>query len=278
MATNFNNSWQALFTPDENTQYFSGEYPKIQLKFKNYNKINAVWMAELSRLIYQKKFSIRRKILNSVQLEETKFFDNSNTQCSVIESDDFAILVFRGSHEIQDWLSNLNTVLTRWPHGGMVHQGFKEALEKVWDEVASYLEILKVPIFYTGHSMGAALATLAASKKPPAATYTFGSPRVGNSHFAQSLIAVNVYRVVNHRDAITFIPPDGLFDFSHVGELHYITGDNLMLVNPSQDFITKDRDSLDIKNIGDYRRWFDPPEHFADHTPVNYVARLERLL
>ena len=278
MATNFDNSWQALFTPDETTKYFSGKYPKMQLKFKTYNKINAVWLAELSRLIYQKNSSIRRKVLNSVQLQETRFFDHSNTQCNVIEAENFAVLVFRGSQEIQDWLSNLSTILTKWPQGGMVHWGFKDALEKVWDEVASYLDTLKVPIFYTGHSLGAALATLAASKRTPAAIYTFGSPRVGDSNFVQSLIAVNMYRVVNHRDAITFIPPNGLFNFSHAGELHYITSDNKMLIDPNIEIITNDRDSSAPQGIGDYRRWFDPPEHFADHTPVNYVARLEHFL
>ncbi|MBE9563463.1 MAG: lipase family protein [Proteobacteria bacterium] len=278
MATNFDNSWQALFTPDETTKYFSTKYPKMQLEFNKYNSINAVWLAELSRLIYQKNSSIRYKALNSVQLQETKFFNHSNTQCNIVENENFAVLVFRGSHEIQDWLSNLSTILTKWPQGGMVHWGFKQALEKVWDEVAEYLDTLQVPIFYTGHSLGAALATLAASKRPPAAIYTFGSPRVGDSHFAQSLIAVNMYRIVNHRDAITFTPPDELFNFSHAGELHYITSDNKMLVNPSEKFIAKDRDSSVSKNVGDYRRWFDPPENFADHTPINYVARLEHLL
>ncbi|MDM8567109.1 lipase family protein [Candidatus Halobeggiatoa sp. HSG11] len=278
MATNFNNSWQALFTPDETTKYFSGKYPKMQLEFNKYNNINAVWLAELSRLIYQKKPSVRYKALNSVNLQETRFFNNSNTQCNVVEAENFAVLVFRGSHEIQDWLSNLGTVLSKWPQGGMVHWGFKEALEKVWDEVANYLDTLQVPVFYTGHSLGAALATLAASRRPPSAIYTFGSPRVGDSYFTKSLVDVNMYRVVNHRDAITFIPPDGLFDFSHAGELHYITSDNKILVNPSKEFITKDRDGSAPKDIGDYRRWFDPPEHFSDHTPINYVARLERLL
>jgi len=278
MTTNFENNWQALFTPEGATTYFTGEYPKMQIVFDKYNDINALWLAELSRLIYRKDSAIRKKILNSFQLRETRFFSRSNTQCAVVEASNFAVLVFRGSHEFQDWLSNLGTVLTKWPQGGMVHWGFKEALEKVWADVASYLDTLQVPIFYTGHSLGAALAVLAASRRPPNALYTFGSPRVGNSQFVQSLATVNVYRIVNHRDAVTSVPPNGLFDFSHVGELHYITSDNRMLVNPSDDIIAADRDYATIKHIGNNRRWFDPPEHLSDHSPVNYVAHLERLL
>lgn len=278
MITDFENSWQALFTPEDATSYFTGNYPKIQLEFNKYNKVNSLWLAELSRLIYRKDSVARKKILNSVQLQETRFFSHSNTQCAVITAPTFAVLVFRGSHEFQDWLSNLGTILTEWPHGGTVHWGFKEALAKVWDDVASYLDTIKVPIFYTGHSLGAALATLAASKKPPNALYTFGSPRVGNIQFSKSLIDLNNYRVVNHRDAVTSVPPNGLFNFYHAGELHYIASNNKMLIDPSKETIEADRDSATIKHIGNHRRWFDPPEHLADHSPVNYVAHLERLL
>ena len=54
--------------------------------------------------------------------------------------------------------------------------GFRTALEDVWPELETVLDKVAQPIFYTGHSLGGALAMLAASRRPPLALYTFGAP------------------------------------------------------------------------------------------------------
>ena len=161
----------------------------------------------------------------------------------------------------------------------MVHRGFKDSLGQIWDEVEEYLLAIDSPVLYTGHSLGAALATLAAarSKRLPQAVYTFGSPRVGNVQFAHSLSNIRIYRVVNRRDVVTTVPPAWL-GFRHVGEVHHMTRPHYISVDlsgktrPAND--QKGGDSL--KSLADYFGWFDPPEFLADHAPVNYVAGLER--
>ena len=289
----FDNRWKALLKPGEATNFFDVNNPQeFQAATSEYSKINAWWLAELSRLIYKEesdeagnkaKGSSRNHILKKVNLREVRFFNNDGTQCTLIESQDtansFAILVFRGTSKLKDWLSDLCIIPVKWPKGGLVHKGFKDALERVWNAVDKYLSSINSPIFYTGHSLGAALATLAASKRPPHAVYTFGSPPVGNKRFVRTLADIKIYRVVNSRDIVTTTPPSiWPFDFCHVGELHYVAHDARMIINPAEQTITADRQKNEssLENTIDYRRWFDPPEFLSDHAPVNYVAHLER--
>lgn len=135
----------------------------------------------------------------------------------------FAVLIFRGTEQhIEDTFTDL-TLGTLPSNTGKVevHQDFEQALDAVWREIETALKPLTCPIFYTGHSLGAALATLAAARQPPTALYTFGSPRVGDADFVASLkgIADNIHRIVNGNDIVTTLPP-AMLGFQHVSTLH----------------------------------------------------------
>ena len=217
----FDNSWRALARPDTAEGYFHlSAVPAFEPESRAYRPANAWWLAELSRLIYRR--DSRDTILARVGLCERRFFDRDSTQGALLETvpgrhaAPFAVLVFRGTLDIRDWLANLHILPWRWPGGGFVHGGFAEALDAVWDEIAAALEQVRVPLFYTGHSLGAALATLAAARMPPHAVYTFGSPRVGDAGFARHLADVPVYRLVNHCDLVPTVPPPGPLKFRHV--------------------------------------------------------------
>ncbi|MGH7128824.1 MAG: alpha/beta fold hydrolase, partial [Planctomycetaceae bacterium] len=70
-------------------------------------------------------------------------------------------------------------------------------------------------LFLTGHSMGGALATLAAARLDSigahiSGVYTFGSPRVGDRAFAQAYhkrLGHVTYRYRNNNDVFTLLPP-----------------------------------------------------------------------
>ncbi|XP_057837824.2 phospholipase A1-Igamma2, chloroplastic-like [Cryptomeria japonica] len=86
-------------------------------------------------------------------------------------------------------------------------------------------------ITFTGHSLGAALATLSAYDikqimlneygvtSIPVTVFAFASPRVGNLSFAQHMeeIGVKVLRVVNHKDLVPKVP--GIFFNENLGWL-----------------------------------------------------------
>ena len=93
-------------------------------------------------------------------------------------------------------------------------------------------------IWFTGHSLGGALAILAAatlhiqSKEDGVhGIYTFGQPRLGNPEFAKSYNAElreKTYRVVNNNDIIARIPT---INYQHVGQLMYFSSDGKLHVD-----------------------------------------------
>ncbi len=291
-------SWNALFRPGAATEYFDVVDPEpVRTDTTGFHATNAWWFAELSRLIYRQEFDEvgarangprRPGILEAANLRERRFVNRGGTQCAIVESQHvggemFGVLVFRGTSTFGHWLSNLNTLPADWPEGGLVHRGFMEALDKVWGDVDDCLSTMDCPMFYTGHSLGAALATLAASRstRPPFAVYTFGSPRVGNSDFVATLRNVAVYRVVNNRDVLPSVPPSQApLYFCHAGELCQITADNRMSVNTTGTTGAIEGEASDPSLLADlgYPRRLYPLQSLADHAPTNYVARLERIM
>ena len=66
------------------------------------------------------------------------------------------------------------------------------------------------PLYVTGHSLGGAVATVAAKKLAHpggiAACYSFGAPRVGDDDWIAE-IRTPIYRLVNSADCVTMLPP-----------------------------------------------------------------------
>ena len=180
--------------------------------------------------------------------------------------------MFYAYSRFRNWVTNLHALPGDWGPGGKVHQGFSRALRGAWGQVRPALEGVAGPCLYTGHSLGAALATLAASLTPPRAVYTFGSPRVGDAAFADSLKGIPIHRVVNQRDLVpTLPPPGGAFGFCHVGTAHHLGpggASDPESAEPSQPtpFLLPGKVSLA------------PPAFLSDHAPVNYLAAIELLL
>ena len=132
-----------------------------------YSRTNAVWLMELCRLVYRRDQiqPSREEFLKRHELHEVKFFDRNQTQGALIKGPNFAVLVFRGTLGPKDWLSNFDAKPVKWDGEGNVHEGFDNQLSEIWSEISTQLDELKVPAFYTDHSLGAALATLASARR-----------------------------------------------------------------------------------------------------------------
>ncbi len=267
-------SWNDLLNPGAATDFFTRRaFPPFEPTTRAYSAANALWLAELSRLVYRHDIEegtpppqpTQSYFLEQAGCTRRQFFHSreTGTQAMLVEfnsASPYAVLVFRGTEQrIKDVITDL-TLGTLPSNTGKVeiHQGFKQALDAVWKEIEAALTPLTCPIFYTGHSLGAALATLSAARHAPAALYTFGSPRVGDADFVASLkgIASNTHRIVNGNDVVTTLPPES-FGFQHVGTLHTLTA-------PA----SGNAETSWIEGLSK------PPKFLADHAPINYVDGL----
>lgn len=276
----FDNSWQALLQPGKAEAYFTAApLPAFRPEGAAFDLGNAWWLAELSRLVYRDDEPGRRsrdEVLRAVALRESWFLSRNATECAIVQpqvGEAFTVLVFRGTSELKDWLVDLDVRPARGPGGGRVHRGFLRALAVVWHPLRQRLQRCHGPLFVTGHSFGAALATLAGAALHPRATYAFGAPRVGNAAFGATL-RTPLYRLVNRSDLVTRVPPQGpLLQFAHAGTAYRLGDEGPLAAGAERD----EASAGDALVPGD-RRWFDPVPFLSDHAPVNYVAALQRLL
>ncbi|MAL80208.1 MAG: hypothetical protein CMN55_14065 [Sneathiella sp.] len=124
---------------------------------------------------------------------------------------DLTVVAFRGSifagREARGSISNLSTDLIRWGGEGRVHEGYYQGLWQLLGAVQRELRGRAGELVLTGHSMGAALATLAATLLEADRVHAFASPRLGNRAFAESYPrAIRVTRYVNRCDVLARMP------------------------------------------------------------------------
>ena len=176
-------------------------------------------------------------------------------------------MVFRGTADIRNWITNISATTTKVPGYGKVHRGFWSAVNTLSDAMELELAAVDTGIYYAGHSLGGALAILMSIKTMPCAIYTLGSPRVGNGDFAESARAFPIYRLVNHLDVVPTLPAaDPIYRYQHIGEEVYFE-------NEAPD---PQRKQSNINSAFDITSFsiIHPPETIYDHAPINYVAHL----
>jgi len=126
-------------------------------------------------------------------------------------------LVFRGTQITsgiefaQEWIQDaLSLPLTRVNHG-YAHLGFTELWrDLIGPTITALGEASTSGLLITGHSLGAAIATLAWDSFG-GELVTFAGPRVGGKEFATAMWGGNCHRIVNRRDIVPDVPTDPPF-------------------------------------------------------------------
>lgn len=282
-----------LFGPREDYPYFqhAARYP-FASRSTHFSVVNAGWLADCALLVYLLQEGQITDRLEAAGLSGECFgFDRAGAQGFVAHCDAWAVASFRGTEvaEWQDVVADARIRLVpRPPHGGKIHLGFHEALSSIWPAMEDHIGKIQegretpVPMWFTGHSLGAAMATLAADQHHGArALYTFGSPRVGDKGFRQGL-AVNAYRFVNNNDGITTIPPGPpLSPYRHVGDLKYLDEDRNLSDDPRTWTVFKNGLKGHLRAmqdaVGDFARGdLDQVdfEQLRDHSPSAYASAI----
>jgi hypothetical protein len=262
---------------------------------------NAWWLMDAAFLSYSPEADIRQAFdrpLFGSPVAVRFFFGLRSTQCYVASNDEWIVLSFRGTQvddfwaSVIDWSVDARFVPIADGHGDAVHAGFLSATLEVWPAVAAHLRALQTererPLWITGHSLGAALATVAAnlcSDHPDQlgllSTCTYGSPRVGDRHFGRR-IQRPLWRFRNDSDIVTHVPL-GLV-FRHAGVLALVDAAGHFHADPSPaeealfEAATARFSAGDAQHVSALVGGAEPhmrlPGILADHAPINYAIRL----
>jgi hypothetical protein len=214
----------------------------------DFSAINAWWLADACFLAYGATRFVEAAFaaspLPGLAWELDWLGTAEDNRGLVLRHDDALVLVFRGTRlEVRSLFDTNRVVLINqddlwidsqflpavFQAGGHVHAGFLQALR----EISSHLDRILAAcrpgqrLFLAGHSLGGALATLAAAHvdaAPVQGLYTYGCPRVGDRGFATTLSPRCHCRVVHGEDWVPTVPPEFL-GYVHGGELHRIRDD-----------------------------------------------------
>jgi len=189
-----------------------------------YHPLTARRLAKVASDAYLSKADLG-ETYGSTPYQSFQFFEGKgtivDTQAFIVSIAQCAVLAFRGTESLQDLITDFllaKSICVRWLRVPelKVHKGFCAAYSVVRPRVISAIRLLKPgQVYLTGHSLGGALATIAAldiNLEFPGiqvTMYNFGSPRVGNPVFAR-LYDRNVadsHRVVHSGDFVTKTPP-----------------------------------------------------------------------
>lgn len=187
--------------------------------------------AKLSAIAYLplKEAKKESKKLGFTQVE---FYDKDGAQAYRFQNKKDLVIACRGTQptEFNDISADLKAIPVISETISRVHRGFKGEVDELWPMIKEDLVpkvFAKRTLWVTGHSLGAAMATIIAARctldedmPNVEELYTYGSPRVGWRKYCQSL-PVKHYRWRNNNDIVTTVPLV-LMGYTHHGDSCYI--------------------------------------------------------
>ena len=218
----------------------------LTLNTTEYSGQNAYTLIQLANLSYASRADIKKKFSKLTKYERYHFLSRKGTQCIIASTASSIYIAFRGTqvNRIEDILSDIEVVPTR-AYGGKVHHGFYKAYRRIRSKLLAKIKMhnskeTNKPIFICGHSLGGAIASIAAYDLTSLnytvqGVYTAGQPRVGNQAFAESYAALvkdRTYRFANVEDIIPSIPPKKVpvfnYEYQHVGKKIYVVDEHTL--------------------------------------------------
>jgi hypothetical protein len=270
-----------LFYPCRNAQFFPAGASSTETAL----------CAELARLAYCRRepnfeFAAEKikDVLRRVRFTDCEFFESSKERgegfhCFLAVRDDrqLAVVAFRGTdkEDPTDLVADADAFPSHWQGEGKVHEGFAAALAELEPRLSDRLKSVQCRLVFTGHSLGAAMATLMASLHQPDALFTIGSPLVGDAAFLATLSNLENHRFVDCCDLVTRVPPE-ILGYRHLGKPTYIAENRQVIFDPGDEFISHDRLRASEAYLLHHTLEFGTVavRELADHAPMNYVLPL----
>lgn len=185
-------------------------------------------MVELAMIAYNDEAEAQRAA-QAIGFPEAQLFDQDGSQAYRFRNEHDVVLACRGT-EITEWndiQADANAVMSALGALGNVHSGFNREVDDLWPLLEEMLRGNTQPVWFCGHSLGAAMATICAYRcktssiaSDPQELHTFGSPRVGCRKYIRHA-AISHYRWVHNNDIVTRVPPVWM-GYRHCGDEVYL--------------------------------------------------------
>jgi triacylglycerol lipase len=207
------------------------------------------------------------------------YIEHATNELYVLYNEDDLIIAFRGTElkEFENLVEDLDVdMVDSLFCNGKVHHGFQQALDNLWPRLLPVLKqrLKQQHVWVTGHSLGAAMAVLAACRLhhettlniKPKAVFTYGCPRNSDTRFVNSLPMPH-YRWVNNADVVTKVPT---FPYVHGGDMFYINRNGQV---KKMSFLGRVTDQLAASVKGLFKGKAIP---LNDHSISQYSAHLKK--
>jgi triacylglycerol lipase len=235
----------------------------------------SVLFAEISMVSYLPT-DRAEPILARMGFGDVRYIERDGAEVFVMGTDLDVVVACRGTepNEWNDIRADVNARTEFVDPLGPIHRGFKREVDDIWPHLEELLEGEDRTVWFTGHSLGGAMATICASRctscastSSPVEVVTFGSPRVGTRNYLEHA-GVQHVRWVNNNDIVTRMPPTWL-GYRHTGVRMYIDRHGELRATTKRR--ADDRWAGFVDGIRGRR--FD---HFSDHAIKDYVRHLTR--
>lgn len=185
-------------------------------------------LAELAMIAYNDEAEAQRAAL-AIGFPDAQLFDHDGSQAYRFRNEHDVVLACRGTEptEWNDIQADANAVMSVIGTIGNVHSGFNREVDDLWPMLEDLLRENTLPVWFCGHSLGGAMATICAYRcktssisSNPQELHTFGSPRVGCKRYIRHA-EITHYRWVHNNDVVTRVPPVWM-GYRHCGNEIYL--------------------------------------------------------
>ena len=235
--------------------------------------------ARLSAIAYSDDVKEVKKEVKKLGFTTVEFYNREGAQAYRFMNKEDLVIACRGTQptEFNDIKADLNAMPVIAETVSRVHKGFKDEVDELWPMVLEDITRsanLDKKLWFCGHSLGAAMTTIMASRcffeesvPNPVEVYTYGSPRVGWKKYCESLHIVH-HRWVNNNDIVTRVPLAAM-GYRHNGQEHYMNAyGNVRKLTGLQRFKDRWRGFwMGLKQGG--------IDNFSDHSMSQYIHNLE---
>jgi len=232
--------------------------------------------AELAMVSYNDEDEARRAA-EEIGFPDLTFYDRDGSQAYRLRNDDDCVIACRGTepNEWNDIRADANAASVLAETAGKVHSGFKTEVDDLWPMLETALISNDQPLWFCGHSLGGAMATICAGRcflshiaSLPEQLYTYGSPRVGNKRYI-NYVKLDHFRFVNNNDIVTRMPPV-LLGYRHCGSEVYLDR-NGKIGHLNHISRRHDRWQGFLRGL---RKW--KVDHFSDHSVMGYIDAIAK--